>query len=76
MTDQVDWTQTTFEGSRRAHHLAFLALPFRDKLLLIEQFGEVAEALGRHRLVREPGPPGSLSSDEGDAHSGPTGPTT
>jgi len=53
MTDPVDWSLTTFEGNRRAQHLAFLALPFREKLLMIEQLGELAEALARSRAVRE-----------------------
>lgn len=53
MTEPIDWSLTTWEGNRRAHHRAFLALPFREKLLLIEQFEEVAEALARQRFVRE-----------------------
>lgn len=66
MTDQVDWSLTTFEGNRRAQHLAFLALPFREKLLLIEQFGEVAEALARSRAVREALPQDRTASDGAD----------
>lgn len=53
MTEPIDWSLTTWEGNRRAHHRAFLALPFREKLLMIEQFGEVAEMLARSRAVRE-----------------------
>lgn len=53
MTEPIDWSLTTWEGNRRAHHRAFLALPFREKLLIIEQFGEVAEMLARSRAERE-----------------------
>ncbi len=53
MTEPIDWSLTTWEGNRLAHHRAFLALSFREKLLVIEQFGEVADMLARSRIVRE-----------------------
>lgn len=45
MPDEIDWSLTTFEGNRRRQHEKFHALSFREKLIRIEQMGEVADRL-------------------------------
>lgn len=52
MSDEIDWTLTTWEGNRLRQHRAFLALPFREKLRIIEQMGEVAAFFAERRLAR------------------------
>ena len=42
MPEPIDWSLTTFEGNRRRQHEAFRALSFREKLVRLEQMGEVA----------------------------------
>jgi hypothetical protein len=42
MPEDTDWTAATWEGSRRRQHQAFLALPFRDKLAVIEDLADLA----------------------------------
>jgi hypothetical protein len=34
---EIDWSLTTWKGSRREQHRAHLALPFRRKIELIEE---------------------------------------
>lgn len=46
MDKAIDWTLTTFEGSRRRQHQEFLALSFREKLQAMEDMAEVARAWG------------------------------
>ncbi|MFO1478542.1 MAG: hypothetical protein U1F98_18075 [Verrucomicrobiota bacterium] len=44
--DEMDWSATTWKGSRLQQHRTFHALPFSRKLELIEQMGEVAARFG------------------------------
>ena len=50
----IDWSLATWEGGRRQQHRDFLALPFRRKLELIEELGEVSAVL-RFASSREAG---------------------
>lgn len=51
MPDDIDWTLTTWEGNRRRQHAEFRALPFREKLVILEQMSEVTAALiGKREL--------------------------
>lgn len=43
--DPVDWTLTTWKGSRRRQHQQFHELRFSRKLELIEEMTELAERL-------------------------------
>jgi hypothetical protein len=52
MHEQVDWSLATWEGNRRRQHQDFLALSFREKLRIIEQLGEVADAFAERRRAR------------------------
>lgn len=52
MTEPTDWSLASFAGNRRAQHVAFLALPFREKLIRLEQMAEVERRL---RTGRTPG---------------------
>lgn len=50
MADEIDWHLTTWEGNRRRQHEAFRALPFREKLAVLEALGEMASLLvAKHR---------------------------
>lgn len=53
--DGGDWQAVTFEGNRRRQQQEFRALPFRDKLKVIEQLSLVAE----HFAARRRGAPGT-----------------
>lgn len=53
MSEEIDWSLTTFEGNRRRQHEEFLAMPLREKLLIIEQMEEVAELLADRRAARK-----------------------
>ncbi|MGH7462220.1 MAG: hypothetical protein ACREMA_14510 [Longimicrobiales bacterium] len=50
MTDTHDWDSVTWKGNRRRQHEAFLALSFREKLAVIENLGEIGEALRGARV--------------------------
>lgn len=45
MTDDIDWSLTTFEGNRLRQHREFLALSFREKMQWIENRGRTAAHL-------------------------------
>lgn len=45
MTEEIDWTLATWEGSRRQQHREFLALSLREKIQVLEDLGEVARVL-------------------------------
>ena len=49
MTEEIDWSVTTWEGHRRRQHREYLALSFREKIENLEQLAEVAAAFGRGR---------------------------
>lgn len=46
MNDDIDWSLTTWEGSRREQHRRFYALTLREKILELEAMGDVAELFG------------------------------
>lgn len=52
MADPIDWGVATWEGHRRRQHQEFMALPLREKLLVIEQLGEVAAFFSERRRAR------------------------
>jgi hypothetical protein len=52
MTSDREWTLATWEGNRRQQHLEFLRLPFRKKLEIIEQLGEVSMFFAERRRSR------------------------
>lgn len=47
--DQIDWSLTSWEGSRRAQLRRWRALSLRQKLLALEEMTEIAEHFGRMR---------------------------
>lgn len=53
MNDPVDWSVTSWEGSRRQQHREYLALPFRQKLEILEQMAEWGR-LGRGKAIEVP----------------------
>lgn len=55
-SDEAAWRHATWDGSRRRQLLEFLALPFREKLRILEEKAEVA-VLFEARGVREPSKP-------------------
>lgn len=61
MVDQADWILATWAGNRLSQHREFQALPFREKLRVVESLGEVTEffalrARARAAAVKEPRP--------------------
>lgn len=42
---QADWSNATWEGSRRAQLRAALALSVRERLLAMQELGELSEKL-------------------------------
>lgn len=52
MPERIDWSVTTYDGNRRRQHQEFRALPFRKKLALIEQQGEVGAYFAARRSAR------------------------
>ena len=54
MHDEPDWSLTTFEGNRLRQQRELMALPFREKLRVLEHLSEVADLLARAR-TGEPG---------------------
>ncbi len=52
MADSEDWSVATWEGSRRRQHRDFLALPFRDKLVVIEDLADFARFFAERRAER------------------------
>lgn len=51
MTDGIDWSLTTYEGNRRRQHEEFRALSFREKLLIVEDMGDIVARLQSRRDV-------------------------
>lgn len=63
--DAIDWSLTTWEGNRLRQHREFQALPFREKLLRLEQRGEMSRwwlDRAQARRVRE-GPPNDSTGE-------------
>jgi len=44
-TPQADWSNATWEGSRRAQLRVALALSVRERLLAMQELGELSEKL-------------------------------
>ena len=44
-TPQADWSNATWEGSRRAQLRAALSLSVRERLLAMQELGELSEKL-------------------------------
>jgi hypothetical protein len=63
MNESDDWSGVTWQANRLRQHRAFQALPFRDKVLRIEQLAETAK-LVRAAALR------AQAADEGKASSG------
>jgi len=58
--DNIDWSLTSWEGSRRAQLRRWRARSLRQKLLALEEMTEIAEHFGRMRetgKMRGPVPP-------------------
>jgi hypothetical protein len=45
--DDIDWSLTSWEGSRRAQLCRWRALSLRQKLLALEEMTEIAEHFGQ-----------------------------
>jgi hypothetical protein len=45
VSDEIDWSVTTWDGNRLRQHREFLALPFREKMRWLEDLAQVAERL-------------------------------
>jgi hypothetical protein len=52
MADEIDWSVTTWDGNRRLQHEEFRRLSFREKVAVLEQLGEIAEAFAAMRRQR------------------------
>ena len=52
MPDPIDWEAASWEGRRRRQHQEFMALPLREKLLVIEHLGDVAAFFAERRRAR------------------------
>lgn len=59
MGEPTDWSLATWEGSRRRQHQEFLALPFAEKLAVIEQLAEMARFFAERREARVSSEPDS-----------------
>jgi hypothetical protein len=67
MADSIDWTLTTFDGNRIRQHREFMALSFREKMLVIEQLSEVSQMF---RGSREGEPPDGSDQKGSQTESG------
>ena len=54
MTDEIDWSVTTFEDNRRQQQREYLLLPFRDKVAALEEMAGVAAWLAARRAASDP----------------------
>lgn len=53
-TPQADWSNATWEGSRRAQLRVALALSVRERLLAMQELGELSEKLATMPRVAAP----------------------
>lgn len=63
--DDIDWSLTRWEGSRRAQLRRWRALSLRQRLLALEEMTEIAKQFGRMRETgkfRGPATPKPLSA--------------
>lgn len=69
--DEVDWSLTTWQGSRRAELRRWLALTVRERLQAIEEMTEVARRIGaigaRRGSSGAAADPGRISGSANDA---------
>jgi hypothetical protein len=49
---KIDWSLTTWKGSRLQQHREFLALPFRRKLEVIEEMDDHGRWTQERRIAR------------------------
>jgi hypothetical protein len=49
---EIDWSLTTWKGSRLQQHREFLALPFRRKLEVIEELDDLGRRFQEWRKSR------------------------
>jgi hypothetical protein len=49
---EIDWSLTTWKGSRRKQHQEFHAIPFSRKLEIIEEMNRFANAIIEERRAR------------------------
>lgn len=49
--DEIDWSLTSWDGSRRAQLRRWRALSLRQRLLALEEMTEIAEHFGRMRAT-------------------------
>jgi hypothetical protein len=75
MDEEIDWSLTTWAGSRREQHRRFLALSLREKLEVVESLAEMAALFapdprgrgrGRGRRVEGEEPTGRGRPGDGD----------
>jgi len=76
MSDNIDWTETTFEGSRRRQREAFCALSFREKVARVEEMSEVVAMFATRRRSPGSGPTNPDSANSDAATSGDAPPAT
>lgn len=50
--DSIDWSKTTWEGSRREQLRRWRALSLRERLLAVEEMAELSERLAAMREQR------------------------
>ena len=53
MIDDRDWKLATWEGQRLAQMQEFHALPFTEKVRIIEEMADLAREFAARRMVRE-----------------------
>jgi len=55
MAEDIDWSLTTWAGSRREQHRRFLALSLSEKIAVVESLGEMAAFLAQEPVTRDDG---------------------
>ena len=54
MSDEIDWSVTTFEDNRRQQQREYLLLPFRDKVAALDEMAGMAAWVAARRAARGP----------------------
>ena len=52
---KIDWSLTTWKGSRLQQHREFYALSFREKLQVVEELADFGRALAAKRVQKNTG---------------------
>ena len=55
MDEEIDWSLTTWAGSRREQHRRFLALSLSEKIAVIESLAEMAVLFEQEPATRDKG---------------------